>query len=92
MVLNEYLCPNCVTPWKCNGPHIPEGGDAAAATPGRAALSAPPADSAPLREALVELVASMTDKAAFQEWTQQQIAAMDRARALLRDTEGGRNG
>jgi hypothetical protein len=20
----EYLCPNCVTPWKCNGPHIPE--------------------------------------------------------------------
>ena len=21
---DEYLCPNCVTPWKCNGPHIPE--------------------------------------------------------------------
>lgn len=21
----DYLCPNCVTPWKCNGPHIPEG-------------------------------------------------------------------
>ena len=21
---HEYLCPNCVTPWKCNGPHIPE--------------------------------------------------------------------
>ena len=20
----EYLCPNCVTPWKCNGPHIPD--------------------------------------------------------------------
>lgn len=20
--LNE-MCPNCVTPWKCNGPHIP---------------------------------------------------------------------
>jgi hypothetical protein len=20
----EYMCPNCVTPWKCNGPHIPE--------------------------------------------------------------------
>ena len=19
-----YMCPNCVTPWKCNGPHIPE--------------------------------------------------------------------
>jgi hypothetical protein len=19
---NEYMCPNCVTPWKCNGPHI----------------------------------------------------------------------
>ena len=18
----EYMCPNCVTPWKCNGPHI----------------------------------------------------------------------
>lgn len=17
----EYMCPNCVTPWKCNGPH-----------------------------------------------------------------------
>ena len=22
----EYLCPNCCTPWKCNGPHIPEAG------------------------------------------------------------------
>ena len=22
----EYMCPNCVTPWKCNGPHIPEAG------------------------------------------------------------------
>lgn len=21
---NEYLCLNCLTPWKCNGPHIPE--------------------------------------------------------------------
>ena len=21
---DEYMCPNCVTPWKCNGPHIPE--------------------------------------------------------------------
>ena len=20
---DEYMCPNCVTPWKCNGPHIP---------------------------------------------------------------------
>ena len=20
----DYLCPNCQTPWKCNGPHIPE--------------------------------------------------------------------
>lgn len=20
----EYMCPNCVTPWKCNGPHIAE--------------------------------------------------------------------
>lgn len=20
----EYLCPNCQTPWKCNGPHIPD--------------------------------------------------------------------
>lgn len=18
----EYMCPNCVTPWKCNGPHL----------------------------------------------------------------------
>ena len=18
----EYMCPNCLTPWKCNGPHI----------------------------------------------------------------------
>lgn len=18
---SEYMCPNCVTPWKCNGPH-----------------------------------------------------------------------
>lgn len=22
MNLDEYMCPNCVTPWKCNGPHI----------------------------------------------------------------------
>lgn len=21
---DEYMCPFCVTPWKCNGPHIPE--------------------------------------------------------------------
>ncbi len=21
--VDEYMCPNCVTPWKCNGPHIP---------------------------------------------------------------------
>lgn len=21
----DDMCPNCVTPWKCNGPHIPEG-------------------------------------------------------------------
>jgi hypothetical protein len=21
---DEYMCPNCVTPWKCNGPHSPE--------------------------------------------------------------------
>lgn len=20
----ETMCPNCVTPWKCNGPHIPD--------------------------------------------------------------------
>ena len=20
----EYMCPNCLTPWKCNGPHIEE--------------------------------------------------------------------
>lgn len=20
----DYMCPNCVTPWKCNGPHVPE--------------------------------------------------------------------
>lgn len=20
----EEMCPNCVTPWKCNGPHIPQ--------------------------------------------------------------------
>ncbi len=21
---DEYMCPNCVTPWKCNGPHLLE--------------------------------------------------------------------
>lgn len=21
---DDYMCPFCVTPWKCNGPHIPE--------------------------------------------------------------------
>ena len=21
----DQMCPNCVTPWKCNGPHIPPG-------------------------------------------------------------------
>ena len=20
---DDYMCPNCVTPWKCNGPHLP---------------------------------------------------------------------
>jgi len=20
----HVMCPNCVTPWKCNGPHVPE--------------------------------------------------------------------
>lgn len=20
----EPMCPNCISPWKCNGPHIPE--------------------------------------------------------------------
>ena len=20
----ECMCPNCVTPWKCNGPHLPK--------------------------------------------------------------------
>lgn len=24
MTYDEYMCPFCVTPWKCNGPHIPE--------------------------------------------------------------------
>lgn len=23
--LENEMCPNCVTPWKCNGPHILEG-------------------------------------------------------------------
>ena len=23
----DYMCPNCVTPWKCNGPHIMEVGE-----------------------------------------------------------------
>ena len=22
-VLTEQMCQNCITPWKCNGPHIP---------------------------------------------------------------------
>jgi len=24
---SEYMCPNCLTPWKCNGPHIEEKND-----------------------------------------------------------------
>lgn len=24
MTADEYMCPFCVTPWKCNGPHIAE--------------------------------------------------------------------
>jgi hypothetical protein len=24
MTNEEYMCPFCVTPWKCNGPHIDE--------------------------------------------------------------------
>lgn len=23
-ILEDYMCPFCVTPWKCNGPHIDE--------------------------------------------------------------------
>jgi len=26
--MSEYLCPNCLTPWKCNGPHLDEGATA----------------------------------------------------------------
>ncbi len=26
----DYMCPNCVTPWKCNGPHLPDPSYAAA--------------------------------------------------------------
>ena len=26
----DYMCPNCVTPWKCNGPHIADPSYAAA--------------------------------------------------------------
>ena len=33
MRVSAYMCPNCVTPWKCNGPHIPE--SMPAADPGR---------------------------------------------------------
>jgi len=36
-----------------------------------------------MRDALEELVGSMTDKAAFQEWTPRQVKAMDEARAAL---------
>lgn len=25
MIMEEYMCPFCVTPWKCNGPHIDQG-------------------------------------------------------------------
>lgn len=24
---DDYACPNCVTPWKCNGPHEPAYGE-----------------------------------------------------------------
>lgn len=24
---DDYLCPNCCTPWKCNGPHLVEGAE-----------------------------------------------------------------
>lgn len=30
----DYMCPNCVTPWKCNGPHIPEPAPARNTDPG----------------------------------------------------------
>jgi hypothetical protein len=26
---DDYMCPNCNTPWKCNGPHLLPGDDAA---------------------------------------------------------------
>ena len=26
---DDYMCPNCVTPWKCNGPHLPMSGNSA---------------------------------------------------------------
>jgi hypothetical protein len=48
----------------------------------------PPPAAPGLREALEALVASMTDKAAFQEWTKRQIEAMDAARAALAETPG----
>jgi hypothetical protein len=35
----DYMCPNCVTPWKCNGPHISED-DRVQVDPRTAALAA----------------------------------------------------
>lgn len=29
----DLMCPNCVTPWKCNGPHEPTAIDEEAASP-----------------------------------------------------------
>jgi hypothetical protein len=37
---NEYMCPKCVTPWKCNGPHTPEERQAAGESVDRAAVLA----------------------------------------------------
>lgn len=33
---DQPMCPNCVTPWKCNGPHITEGANMTALTESRA--------------------------------------------------------
>lgn len=49
MIKNDYpdqrMCPNCVTPWKCNGPHeLPETGAVPSETPLSMSMFATQAD------------------------------------------------
>lgn len=47
--VEEEMCPNCVTPWRCNGPHVPDNADPSSAEPSQRTERPTPETDAPGR-------------------------------------------